>query len=270
MSLSQRHFGSSRPVISRRLCEKAGKDNAALTKAERMLFLSRLDLYGKMLAYPDSLDAVQFDQACGRPPADVLARTVQAMTGGRLRSIPEVVAAYWAPDDRTGELSYAALETVTMGWWTFDTSEVYAVDDEYEDDAVAAAASALAEAARPQEFAFENAVRAKFLLPETTERDSDEPLSGLEESERTEDELEAMRERHLAELEKRTLQLKQALQAQLEQELRDASAEDLAAIAQLVERMAVEVEEDAKEDEERQREIEELEGQEGSSDEDED
>lgn len=257
-TLSQQHFGLSRPVISRRLCEKAGKHNDHLTKAERWLFLSRLDLYGKAIAYPDSLDDIQFDKVCGRPPRDVLVRTIKAMTG--LGSIAEVVRAYWAPD-RTDTLSYGVLETVTMGWWTFDTSDVYAIDDDYEDDAVAAAAGLVAESRRPEEFAFENAARARFLLPETTESDDEDEdaMAILEESGMTEDELEELREKHLAEQDAEAQELKKVLREQLEQELRSASEEDLNAIRELRARMDVEAAEDAKEDDERQKEIEELE-----------
>ncbi|KAM3467570.1 hypothetical protein NHJ6243_000191 [Beauveria neobassiana] len=258
MTVEQKLFGASRPVISRRLCEKAGKHNEQLTKAERWLFLSRLDLYGQTLAYPHSLDDIQFDKVCGRPPKDVLARTVKAMTG--LGSIPEVLREYWAPERRIDELSYGALETITMGWWTFDTSEVYAIDDDYEDDAVAAAASLVAESLRPDEFAFEAAVRAKFLLPETTEEsEGGSSMPSLVESEKTQEELEELCESYLAEQDAKAEQLKRALQEQLEQELKTASEEDLAAIQELRARMDVEADEDAKEDEQRQKEIEELE-----------
>ncbi|KAM3555759.1 hypothetical protein ARSEF4850_005850 [Beauveria asiatica] len=271
---TQKLFGSSRPVISRRLCEKAGKHNEQLTQAERWLFLSRLDLYGKTLAYPDSLDDVEFDKVCGRPPKDVLFRTIKAMTG--LGSIPEVLREYWAAgaadnNARIDKLSYGALETITMGWWTFDTSEVYAVDDDYEDDAVAAAASRVAESLRPDEFAFEAAVKAKFLLPETTEEEESEGGGGggggggassmpsLEEAEKSQEELELLCETYLAEQHVKAEELKRTLQEQLEQELKTASDEDLAAIQELRARMDVEAEEDAKEDDQRQREIEELE-----------
>ncbi|KAM0670708.1 hypothetical protein ACQRIU_001103 [Beauveria bassiana] len=257
-TLTQKLFGASRPVISRRLCEKAGKHNEQLTKAERWLFLSRLDLYGKTLAYPNSLDDVQFDKVCGRPPKDVLARTVKAMIG--LGSIPEVLREYWAPERRIDKLSYGALETITMGWWTFDTSEVYAIDDDYEDDAVAAAASLVAESLRPDEFAFEAAVKAKFLLPETTEEsEGGSSMPSLVESEKTQEELEELCESYLAEQDAKAEQLKRALQEQLEQELETASEEDLAAIKEVRARMDVEADEDAKEDEQRQKEIEELE-----------
>ncbi|TQW10919.1 hypothetical protein V2A60_004879 [Cordyceps javanica] len=257
-TLSQKYFGPSRPVISRRLCEKAGKHNDELTKAERWLFLSRLDLYGKMIAYPDSLDDIQFDKVCGRPPKEVLARIVKATTG--LDSIAEVVRDYWGPD-RVDKLCYGALETITMGWWTFDTSEVYAIDDDYEDDAVAAAAGLVAESLRPDEFAFEAAAKARFLLPGTTEGEGEGEISmpSLEESGMTEDELETLREKCLAEHDARAEELERALRAQLEQELEEAAEEDLAAIKELRARVEVEAAEDAKEDEARQREIEELE-----------
>lgn len=254
--LIAQHFGPSRPEISRRLCEKAGKQNAQLTKAERLLFLSRLDLYGKMLADPASLDALQFDQVCQRPPPDVLARTIKAITG--LGSIAEVLREFWAPD-RVDKLSYSALEAITMGWWTFDTSEVYAIDEDYSDDAVVTAVSVLAESIRPEEFAFENAARAKFLLPETTERDGEEPAPPLEEFQKSDEELEQIRDKYLSEVDEKAEQLKAVLKEQLEKQLTEASAEDLAAIKELRERMKVEVEEDVKEDEEREKEIEEAE-----------
>lgn len=269
-SLTLKHFGADRPVLSRALCEKAGKHNDQLTKAERLLFLSRLDLYGKMIAFPDSVDDLEFDQVCGRPPRDVLARTIKAMTG--LSSIAEVVRDYSAPG-RLETLSYGALETVTMGWWTFDTSEVYAIDDDYEDDAVAAAAGALAESLRPDEFAFEHAARTKFLKPETTETEGEDTMPALEESGKTEEELEELHEKHLAEHDKKAEELKAVLAEKLEQELKNASEEDLAAIKELRERMTIQAAEDAKEDEEREKEIEELEmaeyGEEMDIDEDE-
>ncbi|KAJ6789125.1 hypothetical protein PWT90_08323 [Aphanocladium album] len=261
--LSLKHFGSSRPEISRRLCEKAGKHNDQLTKAERWLFLSRFDLYGQAIAHPKSLDDIQFDRVCGRPPRDVLARIIKAITG--LGSISEVVRDYGSPD-RLDKLSYGALETVTMGWWTFDTSEVYAIDDDYEDDAVAAAAGLVAESLRPEEFAFEHAVRAKFLLPETTEAEGEESTPRLEESEKTEDELDEIRDKYFAEQDAAAETLKKTLQEQLEQELKAASEEDFAAIKELRERMEVEVAEDVKEDEDRAKEIEELEMLEGVDD----
>lgn len=255
-TLSLQHFGPSRPFISRRLCEKAGKHNGQLTKAERWLFLSRFDLYGQMIAYPSSLDDIQFDQVCGRPPREVLSRTVKAMTG--LSSIAEVVRDYWTPD-RIDKLSYGALETVTMGWWTFDTSEVYAIDDDYEDDAVAAAAGLVAESLRPEEFAFENAARAKFLLPETTESEGTDSMPSLEEAEKTDDELDELREKYLEEHDAKAEELKKVLQERLEQELKSASAAELDAIKELRARMEIEVAEDEKEDEQRTKEIEELE-----------
>ncbi|KAJ4145230.1 hypothetical protein LMH87_004085 [Akanthomyces muscarius] len=255
-NLSQKHFGLSRPVISRRLCEKAGKHNDQLTKAERWLFLSRFDLYGKMIAYPDSLDDIEFDKVCGRPPREVLIRTIKAMTG--LSSIAEVVRDYWAPD-RTDKLRYGGLETITMGWWTFDTSDVYAVDDDYEDDAVAAAAGLVAEKLRPAEFAFENAARARFLLPETTENEGEDSMPSLDESQKTEGELEELHEKHLAQQDAKAKELKGVLQKQLEMELKAASEEDLATIKQLRARMDAEAAEDAQEDDERLKEIEELE-----------
>lgn len=67
--LSVQHFGPLPRFVSRRLCRKASDHNAELTKAERLLLLSQLNLAGKALAYPLSLDDEQVNQVLGyRPP----------------------------------------------------------------------------------------------------------------------------------------------------------------------------------------------------------
>ncbi|OAR01509.1 hypothetical protein LLEC1_02609 [Akanthomyces lecanii] len=105
----------------------------------------------------------------------------------------------------------------------------------------------------------QSAARARFLLPETTENEGAGSMPSLAESQMTEDELEELHGKHLAEQDAKAEELKAVLQKQLELELNAASEEDLAAIKQLRARMDAEAAEDAREDDERLKEIEELE-----------
>ncbi|KAK3938614.1 hypothetical protein QBC46DRAFT_317446 [Diplogelasinospora grovesii] len=249
-ALSLEELGSSPPQISRNLYRKASQHNDQLSKAERLLLLSRRDLLGKALAYPDSLTEAQRDAVLTRPPPDVLAANIRHVTG--LSTVAEVVHAFWSPTggggDRTAELSYAALRCITLDWWTPESEDRYRVEQppSWADGPAHEAAVVLLLSARPEEAAFEAAVTKAFCDPSSLERmlPSDDASPDRDDEEGNE------RRRRSAEQALEVARLREELRAQLEEELRTpATGDDLAAaMRELRERMRVEVAQDAEED----------------------
>ncbi|KAL2131402.1 hypothetical protein VTI74DRAFT_5158 [Chaetomium olivicolor] len=65
------------------LYDKARDHQDQLTKEERQLLLSRGDVLGKALAYPDSLTTDEIHEACAWPPPDVVRANIQRATSVR-------------------------------------------------------------------------------------------------------------------------------------------------------------------------------------------
>ncbi|KAK3311649.1 uncharacterized protein B0T15DRAFT_389398 [Chaetomium strumarium] len=74
------------------LYDKTRDHQDQLTEAERQLLLSRGDVLGKALAYPDSLTTEEIHEARGWPPPDIVRANIQRATGGRLSTPAELHA----------------------------------------------------------------------------------------------------------------------------------------------------------------------------------
>ncbi|KAK3301715.1 uncharacterized protein B0T15DRAFT_514968 [Chaetomium strumarium] len=74
------------------LYDKARDHQDQLTDEERQLLLSRGDVLGKALAYPDSLTTDEIHEARGWPPPDVVRTNIQRATGGSLSTTAELHA----------------------------------------------------------------------------------------------------------------------------------------------------------------------------------
>lgn len=241
-TLSDRYFSDSPAPVSKALCKKAATRNGELTQAERWLFLSQGVLHGQLLADPKSLTPEQMSRVLCRPPLDVLAWNIKTTTG--LSSVAEVIRDYWNPD-RTKTLGYYAHECITMQWWTMHTARVYDTPaPEGVNPAVLDAATELACSLVPEECAFEDAVRHSFWDKEPSEAEMN--LDAEEEQSRgkSTEEWWVIANEHLEKTEEEDLALRERLCLQLDQELRAATATELAEIKPLLERMASEVAED--------------------------
>ncbi|OIW30113.1 hypothetical protein CONLIGDRAFT_632212 [Coniochaeta ligniaria NRRL 30616] len=75
-----------------RLYAKAAKQNPDLTDDERVLLLSRGDVFGKALAHPDSLTIQEMYQVMYWPPPDEMRALIQRATGGALSTPGELIA----------------------------------------------------------------------------------------------------------------------------------------------------------------------------------
>lgn len=279
---------SSLPPISCSFYEKAAKENASLTPVERLYLLSRLDLPGKALARPESITEEERDLLLGRPPREILASNIrrffppassdpepasgedgqrsdgQHQAGKRHFATAAEVADASQDPERLATLSYQALECVSLGWWTLTQERVPPPWTDWEqqtDDASAVAAGVLLSSMRPEEKAFEDAARERWLGPEMMEK------MGV--AEREDD---ATEEAHLEVLEKMkqyaadAARLREELRVEVARKLEELSEEDRAALEELRERIRIEVARDAEEDapseakaEERKREGEERE-----------
>lgn len=245
-SLSVQHFGPLPRFASRRLCQKASEQNEELTKAERLLLLSQLNLAGKTLAYPKSLDDAQVNEVLGYPPPDVLASNVKAVTG--LNSIDEVLRDYWAPD-RTKQLSHEALNCIFEEWWTSHTSDIYAQDSSLPGDTeVEHAAAGLGHLLRPEQTKFEEAVSDRVDDDMDSVVDDTFEVDMRQRAQKSDAEWASIKKQYAAERRARTERLREELETQLEQELRDASQDDLAAIKALRDQMALDKVEEERED----------------------
>lgn len=250
---------------------------------ERLYLLSLLDLPGKALAHPESVTPEERDFLLGRPSpatlesilrrffpvpsveppadADADAEHGHGVTGAdgqqntdeqvqksptHCRSIPEVVAAYGQPT-QMAKLSLAAQECVTLGWWTLQYERAPRPWEDFDnaDNAGTAAAELMSRAVRPQERAFEDAVRDLWCRPENEGKlgiDHSEELDDAD-GDGNPDEAEQV-ERWAAEAGR----LREELRAQVAAQLAELSREDREALLQLRERVQAEAVQDAEED----------------------
>ncbi|KAL2170373.1 hypothetical protein VTG60DRAFT_4959 [Thermothelomyces hinnuleus] len=78
--------------IPQSLYDEARDYQDQLTEEERQLLLSRGDVLGKALAYPDSLTTEEIHKALRWPPPDVVRANIQRATGGTLSTPTELYA----------------------------------------------------------------------------------------------------------------------------------------------------------------------------------
>ena len=229
-------IGSS-PKIAQSLRRNAVDHNDQLTKVERILLLSRLDLAGKTLADPKSLTDSEVDQILGRPPPAVLRANIKLLTG--LNSIAEVMHDFWSPD-RTEKLNYDTLECISRHWWTPHSDEVYGDDDEV--SGVVEAASELAALLRTEEVAFEEAATSRFLSLDSEADETAGTIFARQGQTKSEEEWSKETEQRIEKHEEDVAQLRKELEARLEEELKSTTAEDVKAMAELRQRMEAELE----------------------------
>lgn len=241
--LSLEDIIGSKPKIAQSLHRKAVDHNDQLTKVERILLLSRLDLAGKTLADPKSLTDTEIDQILGRPPPAVLRANIKLLTG--LDSIAEVMRDFWSPD-RTEKLNYDTLECISRRWWTPHSDETYDTaslsDDDDEVSGVVEAASELAASLRPEEVAFEEAATSRFLSADSENDKSAGTIFASQEQTKSEEQGSEETERRLEEHKDEVARLRKELEARLEEELKATTDEDAKAMAELRERMEAEYE----------------------------
>ncbi|KAH6855002.1 hypothetical protein B0I37DRAFT_441917 [Chaetomium sp. MPI-CAGE-AT-0009] len=93
-SIQQRHAQSNHDEydIPEALYDKARTHQDQLTEEERRLLLSRNDVIGKALAYPDSLTSDERDEILLMPPPDVVRANIQRATAGSLSTPIELHA----------------------------------------------------------------------------------------------------------------------------------------------------------------------------------
>lgn len=240
-------IGSS-PKIAQSLRRKAVDHNDQLTKVERMLLLSRLDLAGKTLADPKSLTDTEVDQILGRPPPAVLRANIKLLTG--LDSIAEVMRDFWSPD-RTEKLNYDTLECISRRWWTPHSDEIYDtayLSDDDEVSGVVEAASELGASLRPEEVAFEEAATSRFLSSDSEHDENVGTLFASQKQTKSEEEWSKETERRLQEHKDEAARLRKELEGRLGDELKSTTEEDIKAFAELRKRMEVEFEAEEEED----------------------
>ncbi len=246
-ALIDQYFGTSPPLVSKRLYEKAIAHNDELTQAERWLFLCQGILQGQILADPKSLTEEQMSRVLCRPSLEMLARNIKTTIG--LDSVAEVLRDYWNPD-RTKQLSYHAHECLTMGWWTFHTADIYELPDPKDSNpAVANAANRLARRAskeKAEEEALQWTVTQRFCSGmEISETDIEIDIEKEQKAGKSNEEWwmisHEWRDKNAA----MDRALREKLLAQVNQKLLNAMAADLAAIRKLRERMISEVAEEA-------------------------
>jgi hypothetical protein len=90
--MTQRTRQAAYGNIPASLYDKARDHQDQLTEEERQQLLSRGDVLGKALAYPDSLTTDEIHEAQGWPPPDVVRANIQRATGGRLSTPAELHA----------------------------------------------------------------------------------------------------------------------------------------------------------------------------------
>jgi len=271
----------SPPPVSRKLLNKASVENKSLTSTERLYLLSLLDLPGKALARPESVTAEERDFLLGRPSPAILESILHrffpvpsaeppadadAVHGHRVSgvdgqqktdeqvqktpshccSIPEVVAAYGQPT-QMAKLSLAAQECVTLGWWTLQYERAPRPWEDFgdADNAGTAAAELMSRDVRPEELAFEDAVRALWCRPENAGKLGIDHSEELDDShgDGNPDEAEQV-ERWAADASR----LREELRAQVAAQLAELSREDREALLQLREHVQAEAAQDAEED----------------------
>lgn len=186
------------------------------------------------------------NEVLGHPPPDVLASNVKDVTG--LNSIDEVLRDYWAPD-RTKQLSHEALNYIFAEWWTSHTSDIYDQDASLPGDSeVEQAASGLGHLLRPEQTTFEEAVSDRVDDDMDSVLDDSFEVNMRQRAQKSDAEWASIKKQYAVERRARTERLRRELEAQLEQELGNASQDDLAAIKALRDRMALDKVEEERED----------------------
>ncbi|OAA78906.1 hypothetical protein LEL_02392 [Akanthomyces lecanii RCEF 1005] len=182
-----------------------------------------------------------------RPSLEILTWNIKTTIG--LDSVAEVLRDYWNPD-RTKQLSYHAHECITMGWWTFHTADIYELPDpKHSNPAVTNAANRLARRAskeKAEEEALQWTVTQSFCSGmETSETDIEIDIEKEQKAGKSNEEWWVIshdwRDKNAA----MDRALREKLLAQVNQELLNAMAADLAAIIKLRERIISEVAEEA-------------------------
>lgn len=244
---------TSEPQISHTLYQKASEKNNELTKAERLLFLSRRDLIGKAFYSPNDLTEAQCNEVLGRPPPEMLKATLTSTF--EVDTIAEVMQKYWSPD-RTEHLTFKELSVITQNWWTWDADFLCGSENEAEDTPAATYASLLLQRHVPEETFFEDAVMERFCNIVMPDDENEAPSNDLYDEEAdvrdqmVAADLEGMRQKSLklkAEKDAERAKLASDMQAHLEKEIGGLSDEDVTALRELLDRMVVEVPRDEEE-----------------------
>lgn len=110
-----------KPIISKALYQKACTSNDQLTKLERLLIFTRCDVPGKALARPTTITEAERNQILGRPPPDLLAKTIRAMTKNAMSTIPELVA------DQGRSLDWLGALDVLRSFWSRETRSLQCI-----------------------------------------------------------------------------------------------------------------------------------------------
>lgn len=110
-----------KPIISKALYQKGYTSNDQLTKLERLLIFTRCDVPGKALAHPTTITEAERNQILGRPPPDLLAKTIRAMTNGTMSTISELVA------DQGRSLDWLGSFDVLDSFWSDETRSLRCV-----------------------------------------------------------------------------------------------------------------------------------------------
>lgn len=148
-----------KPFISKALYQKAYTSNDQLTKLERLLIFTRCDVPGKALARPTTITEAERNQILGRPPPDLLAKTIRAMTKNAMSTIPELVT------DQGHSLDWLGSLTVRNSFWSRETRSLQGIRPPWWYSAANNAAARLHEL--PGERALHHEVGRRLRDPET-------------------------------------------------------------------------------------------------------
>lgn len=122
-NIAQRRQQKQYPHIPHELYVKAADHQEQLTEDERRLLLSRGDLVGKALAYPDSLTEDEIHGLLLWAPPDVVRANIQRVTGGTLSTPTELYTKAKEAIER-GDLettfSDEAIKLPTRGFYALD------------------------------------------------------------------------------------------------------------------------------------------------------
>lgn len=167
---------------------------------------------------------------------------------------------YWAPD-RIEQLSHEALVSIFQLWWTTHSSDIYEQNLSNDSSTVELAASGLGHLLRPEQTKFQEAVSDRVEDNISILMHEDFHVDVRQRDEKSHEEWQRIKQDYAAQYLVRTELLSGELQAQLEQELRDASQAELADIKALCDRMTVEQAEEELEDAERAKETDNTDGE---------
>ena len=241
----QKVLESTEPQISRTLYGKAAERNEELTKVERILLLSRRDVYGKVFYKPESITEYQRNSILGRPPPEVLKQNIKGMLG--VETIAEVLEKYWNPD-RTDQLRTNALSMITTNWWTWGSDDIYGSDHEDEDEDSPAAVFASMLVQNIEEDDFEDAVTERLCeaanegAMESDEEELATTIANMDMSTRYQEQKKARDER-----ETEKARLDKELKDLLEAEVHSLSTEEVAELKALMDQMEIEEPKDEEE-----------------------